>query len=82
MTMAYATDIVTWRYPEFPYDCYDMTGARLRHFSMSPSSGYLALIEKDRLIGFRNISRFPATADGRGYEILIRREPAGNLNDD
>jgi [ribosomal protein S18]-alanine N-acetyltransferase len=156
MTMAYATDIVTWRYP-VPYACYDMTGADPA-FLMSRSSGYHALTGKGRLIGFRsfgpdgqvpgglydssaldtggglrpdltgkglgrqavrtglefgrrqfapaafrvtvatfniraqrvvealgfrNIGSFPATADGRSYEILIRPEPApGNVDDD
>ena len=29
-------------------------------------------------LGFRNIGQFQATADGRGYEILIRPEPAAD----
>lgn len=29
-------------------------------------------------LGFRNIGRFQASADGRSYEMLIRPEPAAN----
>lgn len=52
MTEAYAADIVTWRYLP-PYDCYDMTTADAE-FMMSPESGYLALVNDDKLIGFRS----------------------------
>jgi len=52
MTPAYAADIVTWRYPQ-PYDCYDMTGAEPAEL-VEPASGYFALLDGDRLIGFRS----------------------------
>lgn len=52
MTMAYAADIVSWRYPA-PYDCYDMADAD-PDFMTSPDSGFFALIEGGMLIGFRS----------------------------
>jgi len=52
MTPAYAADIVTWSYPP-PYDCYDMTGAEPAEL-VDPVSGYFALVDGDRLIGFRS----------------------------
>jgi ribosomal-protein-alanine N-acetyltransferase len=52
MTPAYASDIVTWRYPE-PYDCYDMTSANPA-FIASAASGFFALLGRDELIGFRS----------------------------
>ena len=58
MTPAYAADIVTWSYPP-PYDCYDMTGADPADL-VDPASGYFALLDGDRLIGFRSFG-----ADGQ-----------------
>jgi ribosomal-protein-alanine N-acetyltransferase len=52
MTMAYAADIVGWRYPA-PYDCYDMVDAD-PDFMASPESGFFALIDDGMLIGFRS----------------------------
>jgi [ribosomal protein S18]-alanine N-acetyltransferase len=52
MTADYASDIVTWRYPE-PYDCYDMTGADPA-FLADPASGFFALVDDSGLIGFRS----------------------------
>jgi len=52
VTAAYAADIVTWRYPP-PYDCYDMTGADPA-FLTDPASGFFALVDGPRLIGFRS----------------------------
>jgi len=62
MTRAYAADIVTWRYAA-PYDYYDMTRAD-PDFIASPQGGYYALVDQDRLIGFRSFGE-----DGRvpGY---------------
>jgi len=52
MTPAYAADVVTWRYPD-PYGCYDMTNATPQEL-VDPASGYFALVDDDRLIGFRS----------------------------
>jgi len=52
MTVAFAADIVSWRYPA-PYDLYDMTGAE-PGFLASPASGFFALAKGDDLIGFRS----------------------------
>ena len=52
MTHAYATDIVTWRYPA-PYNCYDMTNAS-QALLTSPEGGFYALVEGGELIGFRS----------------------------
>ncbi len=58
MTRAYADDIVTWRYPG-PYACYDMTAADPAEL-LDPATGYFALLDADRLIGFRSFG-----ADGQ-----------------
>src|ERR1022692_4157762 len=58
MAGAHAADIVTWRYPA-PYDCYDMTAADPA-FLADPASGYFALTDEGRLIGFRSFG-----ADGQ-----------------
>lgn len=52
MTAARAADVVTWRYPP-PYDCYDMTSADPA-FLADPASGFFALLDGDRLIGYRS----------------------------
>ena len=52
MTEAYAADIVNWRYAA-PYDCYDMADVDA-NFIASPESGYFALVNDGRLIGFRS----------------------------
>jgi len=52
MTPAYAADVVTWRYDD-PYGCYDMTGAD-PGFLSDPTSGFFALVDETRLIGFRS----------------------------
>jgi RimJ/RimL family protein N-acetyltransferase len=52
MTLSYASDIVTWRYPA-PYDCYDMTNADPA-FLTDPASGFFALIDATGLIGYRS----------------------------
>ena len=58
MTLAYAAQIATWRYPA-PYDCYDMNGAD-PVFLASPEGGYFALTGQAGLIGFRSFG-----ADGQ-----------------
>jgi [ribosomal protein S18]-alanine N-acetyltransferase len=55
MTVPFAGDMVTWRYPA-PYDLYDMTGADPGFFA-NPASGYFALTEGDELIGFRSFGQ-------------------------
>jgi [ribosomal protein S18]-alanine N-acetyltransferase len=52
MNQAYATEVITWRYPA-PYDCYDMTDADPA-FLISPDSGFFALLDQTGLIGFRS----------------------------
>jgi [ribosomal protein S18]-alanine N-acetyltransferase len=52
MTLEFAADIAGWQYPP-PYDCYDMTGAD-PVFLTSAASGYFALVDDRRLIGFRS----------------------------
>jgi len=52
MTLAFAADIITWRYPA-PYDCYDMTSAS-QAILTSPEGGFYALVEGPELIGFRS----------------------------
>ena len=52
MTLAFAADIITWRYPA-PYDCYDMTSAS-QAILTSPDGGFYALVEGPELIGFRS----------------------------
>lgn len=63
MTLAYATEVATWRYPP-PYDLNDMTGADPA-FLASPESGFWALTRDGELIGFRSFG-----PDGRvpGYD--------------
>lgn len=63
MTLAFARDIVTWRYPA-PYDCYDMTSADPR-FLADPRNGFHALVMAEGLAGFRSFG-----PDGRvpGWE--------------
>ena len=63
MTLAYATEVATWRYPP-PYDLNDMTGADPA-FLASPESGFWALTGDGELIGFRSFG-----PDGRvpGYD--------------
>ncbi|ETK35011.1 hypothetical protein MPTA5024_16390 [Microbispora sp. ATCC PTA-5024] len=51
MTDEYAADIVTWRYPA-PYDCYDLVGSDAGLFT-DPRNGYVALVDKGDLIGYR-----------------------------
>lgn len=58
MTLAYTSQIVTWRYDP-PYDCYDMTGADAS-FIAGPDSGFFALTDETGLIGFRSFG-----ADGQ-----------------
>ena len=59
MTLAYAAEVVTWRYPA-PYDCYDMTGTDPEFFA-DPASGFFAVTDDaGGLIGFRSFG-----ADGR-----------------
>jgi ribosomal-protein-alanine N-acetyltransferase len=52
MTLAFAADIITWRYPA-PYDCYDMTSAS-QAILTSPEGGFYALVQGPELIGFRS----------------------------
>jgi RimJ/RimL family protein N-acetyltransferase len=52
MTLAYAADVVTWRYPA-PYGCYDMVGTAT-DFLADPANCFYALVESDELIGFRS----------------------------
>lgn len=52
MTAAYSSEIVTWRYPP-PYDCYDMTSTDPAVLA-APESGFFALTDASRLIGFRS----------------------------
>ncbi len=52
MTLAFAADIITWRYPA-PYDCYDMTSAS-QAILTSPGGGFYALVQGPELIGFRS----------------------------
>jgi ribosomal-protein-alanine N-acetyltransferase len=65
MTVAFAADIVSWRYPA-PYDLYDMTGAE-RGFLASPASGFFALADGDELIGFRSFGP-DGQVPGGGYD--------------
>jgi RimJ/RimL family protein N-acetyltransferase len=73
MTLAYAADIVTWRYPP-PYDCYDVSDVAPEFFA-DPANAFFAVVsaasaasaassasaEADgRLLGFRSFG-----ADGR-----------------
>jgi ribosomal-protein-alanine N-acetyltransferase len=60
MTLAYAEDIVTWRYPP-PYDCYDVTGAAPEFFA-DAANGFFALVSPGDgvLLGFRSFGE-----DGR-----------------
>ncbi len=58
MTDEYAADIVTWRYPA-PYDCYDLVDTDPEFFT-DPRNGYVALVDKGELIGYRVFGR-----DGR-----------------
>jgi [ribosomal protein S18]-alanine N-acetyltransferase len=52
MTRVDAEEITTWRYPP-PYDSYDMTGAYPADL-VDPDSGYYALLDDDKLAGFRS----------------------------
>jgi hypothetical protein len=52
MTLAFAAQVVTWRYPP-PYDTYDMVDTDL-DFLVDSTSGFHALVEGDELIGFRS----------------------------
>ncbi len=52
MTVAYAAQITTWRYPA-PYDCYDMTSADPAALAAA-ESGFFALADASRVIGFRS----------------------------
>jgi len=63
MTLAWATEVATWRYPP-PYDLNDMTGADPA-FLASPESGFWALTGDGGLLGFRSFG-----PDGRvpGYD--------------
>lgn len=58
MTMAYAADITTWRYPA-PYDCYDMTESD-PGFLARPENGFFALVDETGLAGFHSFG-----ADGQ-----------------
>ena len=59
----HAVAICTWRYPA-PYDCYDMTDGDPVELA-DPATGFFALLEGDRLVGFRSFG-----PDGRvpGWE--------------
>jgi [ribosomal protein S18]-alanine N-acetyltransferase len=63
MTPAYARDIVTWRYDP-PYDCYDMTAADPAYLT-EPAAGFFALVDADRLIGFRSFGSDGQVPGGR-----------------
>jgi ribosomal-protein-alanine N-acetyltransferase len=52
MTLEYARDIATWRYPA-PYDRYDMTGAN-PEFLADQESGFHALVMSGKLAGYRS----------------------------
>lgn len=52
LTREHALDVCTWAYPA-PYDCYDMTGADPDSL-LAPETGMHALLEGDRLVGFRS----------------------------
>jgi ribosomal-protein-alanine N-acetyltransferase len=58
MTVAFAADIVTWRY-QAPYERYDMTGTDA-DFLTDPGAGFYALTDATGLIGFRSFG-----ADGQ-----------------
>lgn len=51
LTREHALDVCTWTYPP-PYDRYDMTGAD-PDVLLAPETGMHALLEGDRLVGFR-----------------------------
>ncbi|CUR56987.1 Acetyltransferase, GNAT family [metagenome] len=72
LTREHALDVCTWRYPA-PYDCYDMTGSDPDQL-LEPASGFHALLDDDRLIGFRSFG-----ADGRvpGWEYDDRALDTG-----
>lgn len=72
LTREHAADICTWRYLA-PYDCYDMTGCD-PDWLVQPEDGFHALLEGDRLIGFRSFG-----ADGRvpGWEYDDRALDTG-----
>ncbi|HET7357767.1 MAG TPA: GNAT family N-acetyltransferase [Nocardioidaceae bacterium] len=63
LTREHALDVCTWTYPA-PYDRYDMTGAD-PDVLLAPDTGMHALLEGDRLVGFRSFG-----PDGRvpGWE--------------
>jgi hypothetical protein len=52
MFREHAADVVTWRYPA-PYECYDMTDAD-PEFLADPDNNFFALLDDERLIGFRS----------------------------
>ena len=58
MTEEYASDLVTWCYPE-PYGCYDLVDADSGFF-LDPANGYVALLDEGVLVGYRCFG-----ADGR-----------------
>jgi len=66
MTLEYAADIATWRYPA-PYDCYDVAGVEPAFF-LDPANGFFALVSGERaprLPGDRGELQHAGTA--RGY---------------
>jgi ribosomal-protein-alanine N-acetyltransferase len=65
MTLAYATEVATWRYPP-PYDMNDMTGAD-PVFLASRESGFHALTTDGELIGFRSFGP-DGRVPGFGYD--------------
>lgn len=52
LTREHALEVCRWTYPA-PYDCYDMTAADPDAL-LAPETGMHALLDGDRLVGFRS----------------------------
>ena len=52
MTVQYAADILSWRYPA-PYDYYDVTDGDLGYY-LDPANGFFAVLSDGEFIGFRS----------------------------
>src|ERR1700729_1542391 len=52
MTVQYAADILSWRYPA-PYDYYDVTDGDLGYY-LDTANGFFAVLSDGEFIGFRS----------------------------